>query len=186
MNGPLTAQGRFDVEPYTGPPRFPHAAVWPVRKPEKEILPQGMGIRAVYQHKHGHFTMVTRVVAANPGGFPKVIICYAQEALTKEQRQEPEPWKIEEIRNFMRLSRLRVGLKPEQLLMFGFANPEDDIPAVPDADLYFPQYVPTRAKATTPSFTVVWVRKVTKLRSVPSRIRADPPTFVYWTTVEHQ
>ena len=90
INGPLTAEGRFDVEPYTGDPRFPYAAVWPVRKPEKEILPQGLGIRAVYQHKRGHFTLVTRVVAASPGGLPKVIICYAQEALTKEQRQEPE------------------------------------------------------------------------------------------------
>ena len=187
LNGPLTAQGRFNVEPYTGPPRFPHAAVWPVRKPEKEILAHGMGIRAVYQHKHGHFTLVTRVVAANPGGHPKVIICYAQEALSKEQRQEPEPWKIEEIRNFMRLSRLRVGLRADQLLMFGFANPSDDIPAVPDANLYYPQYVPTRAKATTSSFTVVWIRKVTKLRSVPSRIRADPPplsTGLLWNTKE--
>ena len=123
INGPLTAEGRFNVEPHTGEPRFPYAAVWPVRKPEKEILPQGLGIRAVYQHKRGHFTLVTRVVAASPGGLPKVIICYAQEALTKEQRQEPEPWKIEELRNFMRLSRLRVGLRAEQLLMFGFANP---------------------------------------------------------------
>ena len=188
MNGPLTAEGRFNVEPYTGDSRFPYAAVWPVRKPEKEILPQGLGIRAVYQHKRGHFTLVTRVVAASPGGLPKVTICYAQEALTKEQRQDPEPWKIEELRNFMRLSRLRVGLRPEQLMMFGFANPRDDIPAVPDADLYFPQYVPTRAKCTTASFTVVWVRKVSTIRAVPSRIRADPPpltTGLLWHTREH-
>ena len=68
MNGPLTGVGTFDVEPYTGETRFPYAAVWPVRRPEKGILPDGLGIRAVYQHKHGHFTTVTRVVAASPGG----------------------------------------------------------------------------------------------------------------------
>ena len=188
MHGPLIAEGRFNVEPYTGDPRFPYAAVWPVRKPEKEILPQGLGIRAVYQHKRGHFTLVTRVVAASPGGLPKVTICYAQEALTKEQRQDPEPWKVEELRNFMRLSRLRVGLRASQLMMFGFAAPRDDIPAVPDAHLYFPQYVPTRAKCASASFTVVWIRKVSMIRAVPSRIRADPPpltTGLLWHTREH-
>ena len=68
MNGPLRGDGPFEVEPYTGDPRFPYAAVWPVRKPKREIMPEGLGIRMVYQHKHGHFTTVTRVVAATPGG----------------------------------------------------------------------------------------------------------------------
>ena len=43
-------------------------------------------------------------------GFQRSSISYALEALTKEQRQDPEPWKVEELRNLMRLSRLRVGL----------------------------------------------------------------------------
>ena len=43
MNGPLTGGGTFDVEPYTGKSRFPYAPVWPVRRPEKGILPDGLG-----------------------------------------------------------------------------------------------------------------------------------------------
>ena len=89
MNGPLKGEGTFDVEPYTGDPRFPYAAVWPVKRPDKEILPQGLGIRMVYQHRHGHFTTVTRVVAASPGGLPKVIISYAVEAMPKTQGLDP-------------------------------------------------------------------------------------------------
>ena len=146
MNGPLTGGGTFDVEPYTGQPRFPYAAVWPVRRPEKSILPDGLGIRAVYQHKHGHFTTVTRVVAASPGGLPKVVISYALEALPKDQRIDPEPWKAEELRNLMRLSRLRVGVKATQLVTFGFSSVKDGIPEAPEENSYFPQYVPTRAK----------------------------------------
>ena len=42
MHGPLIAEGRFNVEPYTGDPRFPMPLA--CRKPEKEILPQGLGI----------------------------------------------------------------------------------------------------------------------------------------------
>ena len=175
MNGPLRADGPFDVEPYTGDPRFPYAAVWPVRRPDKEILPQGLGFRMVYRHKHGHFTTVTRVVAASPGGLPKVIISYAVEAMPKTQGLDPEPWKVEEVRNLMRLSRLRVGIRAEQLLMFGYNSTRDQVPVAPDENLYFPQYVPTRAKCSTPSFTVTWVRKVSTIRNVPSRIRADPP-----------
>ena len=59
MNGPLTGGGAFDVEPYTGKSRFPYATEWPVHRPEKGILPDGLGFRAVYQHKHGHFTTVS-------------------------------------------------------------------------------------------------------------------------------
>ena len=133
MNGPLRADGPFEVEPYTGEPRFPYAAVWPVRKPKREILPKGLGIRMVYQHKHGHFTTVTRVVAATPGGLPKVIISNAVEALPKIQEPDPEPWKVETVRNLMRLSRLRVGTSVDQLLMFGFSstrgNDKNDWPA---------------------------------------------------------
>ena len=109
MNGPLTGGGTLDVEPYTGQTRFPHAPVWPVRRPEKGILPDGLGIRAVYQHKNGHFTTVTRVVAASPGGLPKVIISYALEALPKDKRMDPEPWKAEELRNLMKFSSGRQG-----------------------------------------------------------------------------
>ena len=188
MNGPLTGGGIFDVEPYTGQPRFPYAVVWPVRRPEKGILPDGLGIRAVYQHKHGHFTTVTRVVAASPGGLPKVIISYALEALPKDQKMDPEPWKAEELRNLMRLSRLRVGVKATQLVTFGFSSVKDDIPEAPEENSYFPQYVPTRAKCSTPSFTVTWVKKVTSLRVVPSRIWADPPplsTGLLWHSREH-
>ena len=88
----------------------------------------------------------------------------------------------------MRLSRLRVGIKAEQLLMFGLNSTKDSIPEAPDENLYFPQYVPTRAKCPTPSFTVTWVRKVTTLREVPSRIRADPSpltTGLLWDPREH-
>ena len=187
MNGPLRGDGPFEVEPYTGEPRFPYAAVWPVRKTKREIIPKGLGIRMVYQHKHGHFTTVTRVVAATPGGLPKVIISYAVEALPKIQESDPEPWKVETVRNLMRLSRLRVGTSVDQLLMFGFNSTRDQVPVAPEENLYFPQYVPTRAKCTTPSFTVTWVRKVSTIRDVPSRIRADPPpltTGLLWDTRE--
>ena len=163
------------MEPYTGATRFPYATVWPVRRPEKGILPDGLGIRAVYQHKHGHFTTVTRVVAASPGGLPKVIISFALEALPKDKRMDTEPWKAEELRNLMRLSRLRVGIKASQLVMFGFSSVKDDIPEAPEENSYFPQYVPTRAKCATPSFTATWAKKVTTSRPVPSRIWADPP-----------
>ena len=188
MNGPLTGGGTFDVEPYTGQTRFPYAPVWPARKPEKGILPDGLGIRAVYQHKNGHFTTVTRVVAASPGGLPKVVISYALEALPKDKRMDPEPWKAEELRNLMRLSRLRVGIKASQLVTFGFSSVKDDIPEAPEENSYFPQYVPTRTKCSTPSFTVTWVKKVTALRPVPSRIWADPPplsTGLLWNAREH-
>ena len=40
----------------------------------------------MYQHKHGHFTTVTRVVAASPGGLPKVIISYALEASAQGEK----------------------------------------------------------------------------------------------------
>ena len=135
MNGPLTGGGTFDVEPYTGQPRFPYAAVWPVRRPEKSILPDGLGIRAVYQHKHGHFTTVTRVVAASPGGLPKVVISYALEALPKDQRMDAEPWKAEELRNLMRL---RVGVKATQLVTFGFSSVKDDIPEPDESQVLNP------------------------------------------------
>ena len=188
MNGPLTGGGTFDAEPYTGKSRFPYAHVWPVRKPEKGLLPDGLGLRAVYQHKHGHFTTVSRVVAASPGGLPKVIISYALEALPKDKRMEPEPWKAEELRNLMRLSRLRVGVLARQLVTFGFSSAKDDLPEAPEENSYFPQYVPTRLKCATPSFTVTWVKKVTALRPVPSRIWADPPplsTGLLWNAREH-
>ena len=97
MNGPLTSGGTFDVEPYTGKSRFPFASVWPVRRPEKGLLPDGFGIRAVYQHKHGHFTTVNRVVAASPGGLPKVIISYALDGSgAVEGRRTQEPHEIEQ------------------------------------------------------------------------------------------
>ena len=147
-------------------------------RPEKGVLPDGLGFRAVYQHKHGHFTTVTRVVAASPGGLPKVIISYALEALPKEKRMDPEPWKAEELRNLMRLSRLRVGVLARQLVTFGFSSAKDDLPEAPEENSYFPQYVPTRGKCATPSFTVTWVKKVTALRPVPSRIWADPPPLL--------
>ena len=188
MNGPLTGGGTPDVEPYTGQTRFPHAPVWPARRPDKGILPDGLGIRAVYQHKNGHFTTVTRVVAASPGGLPKVVISYALEALPKDKHMDPEPWKAEELRNLMRLSRLRVGIKARQLVTFGFSSVKDDIPEAPEENSYFPQYVPTRTKCSTPSFTVTWVKKVTALRPVPSRIWADPPplsTGLLWNAREH-
>ena len=101
---------------------------------------------------------------------------------------DTEPWKAEELRNLMRLSRLRVGIKASQLVMFGFSSVKDDIPEAPDENSYFPQYVPTRAKCATPSFTVTWVRRVTTIRPVPSRIWADPPplsTGLLWNAREH-
>ena len=144
MNGPLTGGGTLDVEPCTGQTRFPHAPVWPVRRPEKGILPDEL------------FTTVTRVVTASPGGLPKVVISYALEALPKDKRMDPEPWKAEELRNLMRLSRLRVGVQARQLVTFGFSSVKDDIPEAPEENSYFPQYVPTRTKCSTPSFTVTY------------------------------
>ena len=117
--GPLAGGGTFEVDPHTGESRFPYAAVWPVRRPMKVILPQGLGYRMVYPNDVGRFTTVTRVVAASPHGLPKVIISYAVNAMSKEKGQVPEPWKDEEVRNLMRLSRLRVGMKAAQLLMLG-------------------------------------------------------------------
>ena len=71
-------------------------------------------------------------------GFQRLLSAMLRRPWTKEQRQDPEPWKIEELRNFMRLSRLRVGLRASQLLMFGFASPRDDIPAVPECKPLLP------------------------------------------------
>ena len=48
--------------------------------------------------------------------------------------------------------------------------------------------MPTRAKCATASFAVTWIRKVSTIRPVPSRIRADPPpltTGLLWHTREH-
>ena len=148
--GPLTGEGAFSGDPY-------------------------IGYRMVYPNVEGRFTTVTRVVAATHDGLPKVIISYAVNAMEKEKGQVPEPWKEEEVRSLMRLSRLRVGMKAAQLLMFGWNSTKDSLPTAPDENLFFPQYVPTRAKCPTPSFTVTWVRKVTTIRAVQSRIRADPP-----------
>ena len=107
--------------------------------------------------------------------FQRSSYSYAVNAMEKEKGQVPEPWKDEEVRILMRLSRLRVGLKAAQLLMFGWNSTKDSLPTAPDENLFFPQYVPTRAKCPTPSFTVTWVRKVTTIRAIPPRIRADPP-----------
>ena len=185
--GPLRGEGAFGDDPYTGESRFPYAAVWPIRRPVKVILPQGLGYCMVYPNVEGRFTTVTRVVAATHDGLPKVIISYAVNALEKEKGQVPEPWKDKEVRNLMRLSRLRVGMKAAQLLMFGWNSTKDSLPTAPDENLFFPHYVSTRAKCPTPSFTVTWVRKVTTIRAVPSRIRADPPpltTGLLWGTRE--
>ena len=65
---------------------------------------------------------------------------------------------------------------------------KDDLPEAPEENSYFPQYVPTRHKCSTPSFTVTWVKKVTALRPVPSRLWADPPplsTGLLWNAREH-
>ena len=47
-NGPFKRQGSFDVDPYTGPARFPYATVWPVKKRMKIMLGDGLGFRVAY------------------------------------------------------------------------------------------------------------------------------------------
>ena len=189
-NGPLSGQGVCDVDPYAGESRLPYAAVWPVKKPMKIILPDGLGWRVVYPITQGRFTTVTRVVAATRDGLPKVIISYAVNAMSKEKGQVPEPWKDDEVKVLMRLSsRLRASVTTEQLLMFGWNSTLDQLPPAHDTENYFPQYVPTRQKVPTPAFTMTWVRKVNSVRAVPSRIRANPPplsTGLLWGTREQQ
>ena len=107
--------------------------------------------------------------------------------MTKEKGQVPEPWKNDEVKNLMRLSRLRAGMTAEQLMMFGWNSPKHALPKTPSTDEYFPRYVPTRQKCSTPAFTMTWVRKVDSARAVPSRTRADPPplsTGLLWGTRE--
>ena len=91
----------------------------------------------------------------------------------------------------MRLSRLRASVTAEQLKFFGWNSTKDDLPPAHDPDQFFPQYVPTRQKCATSAFTVTWVRKVNSVRTVPSRIRADPPpppltTGLLWGTHEQR
>ena len=78
--GPLTGGGTFDVEPCTGDPRFLSMPQSGQSRDLRRRSCQGLGYPGI---PRGHFTTVTRVVAANPDGLPKVIISYAVEAMPK-------------------------------------------------------------------------------------------------------
>ena len=75
-----------------------------------------------YPVRGAHFTTVARVEAATASGLPKVIISFAGEALTREDGQKPEPWRLESLRGLMRLSRLRVLEAPWGLTFFGLEH----------------------------------------------------------------
>ena len=79
--------------------------MWPVKKLQKGMLQDGQGFS--YTLDQGTFSTVTQVVAATEDGLPKLIVCYASSAVTNEQGELTEPWKNDEVKVLMRLSRLR-------------------------------------------------------------------------------
>ena len=130
-----------------------------------------------YSFEGGHFTTVTRVVAATEGGTAKVIIAYSLEALSAKEAKMREPWKDNsDAKAKMVLMRLRVMETPNQLAAFGWNTIQRPvIPLEMDRDYFFPQYVPVRERCTAPEFCVTWVRKVSEFRELPKAEKADPP-----------
>ena len=100
---------------YLGQPRFPWGSRW---SPPTSLY-CGPDNKDGYAHSYsfdgGHFTTMTRVVAATEGGAAKVIISHALDALSPEEAKMSEPWKAGDLKVKMLLMRLRVTETPAQL-----------------------------------------------------------------------
>ena len=145
IDGPLPGRGLDAGPKYLGRPRFPWAAVWAPPAPLHLGLEGKSGFSNQYVDPKGHFTTVTRVVAATADGKPKVLLSYLLEALSPKVTRMREPWKSSDAREKMFLMKLRVFETPRQVAAFGWSTMQREvIPPDQDRDTYFPQYVPVR------------------------------------------
>ena len=84
----------------------------------------------------------------------KVLISCESEGLSPADGAQIDPWEATQLRNFMRLSRLRVKEEPDDLLQFGWNTMGQLKPINEDTDSNFPQYVPSRETSANANFTV--------------------------------
>ena len=119
-NGPLAGQGLGTVAKYMGTPRFRWGSHWEATRISSSMLDTKDGYSFSYPLDGGHFTTVTRVVAATESGAAKAIISYASDATSPEEAKLAEPWKKGDLKGKMVLLRLRVKETPTQLALFGW------------------------------------------------------------------
>ena len=171
IDGPLPGRGLDAGPKYLGRPRFPWAAVWAPPAPLHLGLEGKSGFSNQYVDPKGHFTTMTRVVAATADGKPKVLLSYLLEALSPKETRMREPWKSSDAREKMFLMKLHIFETPRQVAAFGWSTMQREvIPPDQDRDSFFPQYVPVREVCAQPEFCVTWVRKVSAFRVIPAAV----------------
>ena len=83
VDGPLAGHGVGTVAKHMGAPRFRWGSHWEASRISASFLDTKDGYYFSYPLDGGHFTTVTRVVAATESGAAKAIISYASDSLSR-------------------------------------------------------------------------------------------------------